>query len=121
MIIRKELNPHSYPETAEVSGNLDTLLQRINVVRTAWGRPMTVTSGLRSQADQDRINPGAPKSKHLIGAAVDIADSTGDLYRWLKSDPSILERAQLWCEAGTIGWCHFQIFPPKSGKRWFLP
>lgn len=121
MIVRKELNPHGYPETQEVAANLDTLLDRINKIRSAWGKPMTVTSGLRNQVDQDRINPSAPKSKHLIGAAADILDIKGDLYHWLKGDSSILEQVQLWCEEGTNGWVHFQILPPKSEKRWFLP
>jgi len=67
-----------------------------------------------------RINPGAPKSKHLTGQAVDIADD-GKLKAWLVARPEILEQAELWCEEGTHGWVHFQIVPPKSGRRWFLP
>ena len=121
MISPQELNPHGYDTTPEVDDNLATLLSRINQVRTAWGKPMVVTSGLRSQADQARINPSAPKSKHLIGAAVDIADADGSLNAWLKADSSILEGAQLWCEERQGGWQHFQIFPPGSGHRWFFP
>lgn len=117
-ILATELNPHGYETTQEQSDNLATLLIRINKIRDLWGRPMIVTSGLRSEADQARINPGAPKSKHLIGAACDIADD-GKLKIWLKSNPGVL--VDLWCEEGTIGWVHFQIFPPKSGRRWFLP
>ena len=121
MIVAKELNPHSYPTTEEQDANLAILLERINQVRTAWGKPMTVTSGLRSDADQQRINPSAPRSNHLKGAAVDISDDGLELTAWLKADPSILEDAQLWCEEGNRNWVHFAIFPPKSGKRWFLP
>ncbi len=117
------MNPRNYPVTPEISANLATLLERINQVRSAWGKPMTVTSGLRSQADQARINPKAPRSKHLIGAACDISDPDGTLKDWLKANPKVLEDAQLWCEApeATAGWCHFQIFPPKSRNRWFSP
>lgn len=120
MITAAELNPHSYPTTPEQEANLGTLLARINEIRQLWGRPMIVTSGLRSEADQARINPGAPKSNHLIGAACDIVDD-GKLRVWLKSNPGVLEHAQLWCEEGTIGWIHFQIYPPKSHRRWFIP
>lgn len=120
MITLSELNPHKYDTTPQIDSNLQTLLLRINIIRVEYDKPMIVTSGLRSQADQARINPSAPKSKHLVGAAVDIAD-TGSLLIFLKENPDVLEQAQLWCEEGNVGWIHFQIFPPKSGRRWFLP
>lgn len=121
MIVLKELNPHGYKTTTEQDTNLAILLECINKVRKAYGKPMYVTSGLRSQADQARINPSAPKSKHLTGQAVDISDSVGELYHFLKSNPKVLEDAKLWCEEGTDGWVHFQCTPPKSARRWFLP
>lgn len=123
MITLKELNPHNYPTTSEQDANLKTLLYRVNLIRTAYGKPMTVTSGLRSDADQARINPNAPKSKHLLGAACDISDPNRELQAWIKNNIDILENAELWCEAfeSTPNWCHFQIFPPKSGNRFFKP
>lgn len=122
MISLQELNPHQYPTTPEIDQNLQTLLTRVNTIRSAWGKPMTVTSGLRSQADQARINPKATKSKHLIGAAVDIFDSDLSLTAWLKENNSErLVTAELWAEEGNANWVHFQIFPPGSGNRWFLP
>lgn len=123
MISAKELNPHNYATTDEIQANLDTLLYRMNIVRTTWGKPMTVTSGLRSQADQTRINPNAPGSAHVRGAAVDIADPNKELQKWCKDNVQLLENAILWMEdfSATPTWCHFQIYPPKSGKRWFLP
>lgn len=121
MISLQELNPHSYSTDSTIQENLNSLLHRINLVRLAWGKPMTVTSGLRSMEDQLRINPGALKSKHLIGAAVDILDRDGSLKAWLIQNPKILEDSGLWCEANTVGWVHFQVTPPKSGNRWFIP
>lgn len=121
MITLKELNPHNYPTTPEIDENLGILLERINKIRASWGKPMTVTSGLRSQADQQRINPKAPLSKHLIGCACDILDEGLELTQWLKDNPLELEHAMLWCEEGNKNWVHFQTLPPKSGRRWFLP
>ncbi len=121
MITASELNPHAYPVTEEQAANLAILLDRVNKVRAAWGRPMVVTSGLRSQADQARINPGAPHSKHLIGAACDVLDLKLELTAWLKANPSVLEDAELWCEDGNSNWAHFQAIPPASNHRWFLP
>lgn len=119
----KELNPKNYPTTQEQLSNLKDLINKISIIREAYGKPMTVTSGLRSQADQARINPSASKSKHLLGAAVDISDPNGDLKDWLKSNIKLLEQTGLYCEHfdHTPTWVHLQILPPKSGKRFFIP
>lgn len=114
----------------EVQKNLGTLVERVNKVRGLWGKPMIVTSGLRTMEDHLRIyaSKGVTdpakipmRSRHLIGAAVDIADDGLILTRWLKDNPSILEDARLWCEEGNKNWVHFQTVPPLSGARWFLP
>lgn len=110
--------------------NLTELLKRVNIVRTEWGKPMTVTSGLRSMEDHLRIYAAKGitdptkipmHSHHLYGEAVDISDPKLEFTAWLKADPKILENAGLWCEQGNANWVHFQIVPPKSGNRWFLP
>lgn len=121
MITLKELNPKNYKLTPEQETNIKILHERMNKVRSAYGKPMTVTSGVRSEADQARINPKAPKSNHLKGAACDIADSNGELYKWCKENESLLVEIGLWLEERQGGWQHFQIVPPKSGKRWFMP
>lgn len=128
MITLKELNSHNWPTTPEIDMNLYTLLTRINIVRSAWGRPMTVTSGLRSAEQQkDLISQGlskATKSAHLTGEAVDIQDSDGLLKKWCAlNGNAILIKAQLWCESpeATPGWQHFQSRRPASGRLWFKP
>lgn len=123
MISLSELNPHNYPTTEEQDANLKILLERVNVIRKAWGKPMTVTSGLRSDADQKRINPNAPKSKHLMGQACDILDAGGVLKIWVKANVKLLEDTDLWCESfdHTPTWVHFQTVSPKSGNRFFIP
>ena len=127
MISLTELNPHSYPTTPEIDANLSVLLDRINVVRAVYGIPMTVTSGLRSQAQQDALiaagKSNAPKSHHLTGEACDIADADGALWRWCMVNMQVLIDTGLWLEdkSATPTWVHFQIVPPKSGKRIFIP
>jgi len=125
MITLKELNPRKYPLTPEIESNLKHLLECINVIRMAWNKPMIVTSALRSQEQQKALiecgKSNAPKSKHLLGQALDISDPNGMLYYWLKDHPEILEKAELWCEERMGNWVHFQSVPPRSKKRWFLP
>lgn len=118
-----ELNPHNYQLTTEQLSNLKTLIERVSIVRERYGKPMTVTSGVRDLAAQMKINPKAPKSKHLLGAAVDIADADGDLKTWLKVNITILSEVGLYCEdfASTPTWVHFQCIQPLSGKHLFKP
>lgn len=134
MISLKELlkgkDFNSLPQ--EHQANMMELLLRINKVRTAYGKPMTVTSCYRSMqehldiykrkgiTDTNRI-PMA--SKHLYGQAVDISDPKGELDTWCQNNVALLEQIGLWIEHSdyTIGWTHFQIIPPKSGNRFFKP
>lgn len=116
--------------------NLDTLLQKINVIRKEFNKPMLVTSGYRSEADHIRIYKELAEkrkqtfdknkipwgSQHLKGAAVDISDPDGKLFDWCKANEKLLETTGLWLEEkDDQPRVHFQIFPPKSGKRFFYP
>jgi len=127
MIRREELNKQNYPTSTQIENNLDTLLKRMNVIREAYAKPMIVTSGLRSDAKQlELIIKGlsqARKSNHLVGAACDILDKDGELGKWCLKNEELLAETGLWCEhpKASPGWVHFQIFPPNSGKRFFLP
>lgn len=118
-----ELNSHGYPTTPEIAENLAVLLERINRVREAYGIPMIVTSGLRSLEQQMKVNPKAPKSKHLTGQACDILDQSGKLKAWIMENLALIEEIGFWFEdfEHTPNWVHFQIVPPASGKRFFIP
>lgn len=124
-----ELNPRGYLVTPEIEANMYELIVRVSAVRELFGRPMVVTSGLRSREDQERIYRNAKSvpygSMHLIGAAVDIADRDKTLAGFVTSKDGLklLEDVGLWIEdpSYTHSWVHFQIKPPKSGNRIFKP
>lgn len=127
MIKLAELNKRNYPTDGIIRSNLEALCKSLNIVRKAWGKPMIVTSGLRSQKQQEELikagKSNAPKSLHLVGLAADIADPDGELAKWCLENVKILEEAQLWLEHPdyTVGWVHFQRSPPRSGRRFFIP
>lgn len=131
MISLKELNPNNYTLTPEQQANIVILLDKINQIRTAYNKPMTVTSGVRSIEDHLRIyhQKGIPANKipmgsqHLKGAAVDIADPDKALWKWCMINMDLIKEVDLYLEDGAIttNWTHFQIFPPKSGNRIFKP
>jgi hypothetical protein len=126
-ITMQELNPHNYPTTPEIDANLELLYSKINNVRQSYNIPMIVTSGLRSEAQQQQLiadgKSTASKSKHLTGQAVDIQDIDGALRDWVIRNMNLMEQYGFWFEdfGHTKGWVHFQIFPPLSGKRVFIP
>jgi len=121
----EELNPHNYPTTADIEHNLEILLARLNIIRAAWDKPMIVTSGLRSEKQQQELIAHgvskAIKSNHLTGSAADIYDPEGHLYYWVSNNRELLIHAQLWCETKQGNWVHFQICPPHSNERFFNP
>ena len=135
MISMEELLNKKYSlaqQPAETQANLQELLIRINKVRKLWANPMIVTSGLRSMGDHLRIykNKGITdtkkipmRSKHLYGQAVDISDPKQKLQAWCKANEAALVEIGMWMEdfSATSNWVHFQIVPPGSGKRFFMP
>lgn len=112
--------------------NIYELLDKINKVRERYGYPMIVTSGYRTLkhhleiykkkgvTDKSKI---PLKSNHLTGCAVDISDPNRKLQKWCLENVGILASIGLWMEdfKYTPTWCHFQVVPPKSGKRFFIP
>ncbi len=131
-ISMKELNRDNVPLTAAMQANLSILFERMNKIRAAWKKPMKVTSGVRSIEDHKRIyrskaGPDATVlripmgSQHLKAGACDIADPDGSLMKWTKENVALLEQVGLWVEDGTVGWVHYQVAPPGSGKRFFKP
>ena len=127
MITKRELNPKDLEMGPAVAKNFEILFERMNEVRQAYGKPMIVTSGLRSDEKQAELiaqgKSRAIHSKHLAGAACDILDRDGELAEWCLANEDVLRRIGLWCEHPdyTKGWVHFQIMAPKSGRRFFIP
>lgn len=55
-------------------------IERLQELRDEWGKPIMITSGLRCIA-HNIASSGSKKSRHLIGAAADIAiDSSAERY-----------------------------------------
>jgi uncharacterized protein YcbK (DUF882 family) len=131
MITMKELNPKSFAAQKSIQDNLDILLKKINEIRAAYGKPMKITSGLRTMEDHLRIyaemgitekSKIPMKSKHLFGQACDVSDPDGKLMDWCIANEKVLEKVGLWCEVrDDKKRVHFQIVPPQSGKRFFNP
>jgi hypothetical protein len=127
-------DPKTLPQ--EHLNNLAVLLDKVNQVRTAWNKPMTVSSGYRSLAHHLAIYAAKGitdrahipmHSKHLYGQAVDIADADGSLETWCRANETLLRSIGLWMEdfGTTTTWVHFQCVPYGSfkpgGSLWFMP
>lgn len=139
MITLKELNPNNVPLTAEQKVYQRQLLGAVNRLRGDYGRPMHVTSGVRSIERQEQIDTLAGRkprlgSAHIKGAAVDFADPGGLINAFIneRGGDAYLLALGLFREAPeyTVAynadgsarrWAHLQISPPASGKRTFIP
>lgn len=114
---------YSSEYTKEVSGNLDRVLEKINIVRKNYGEPMVVNSGWRPLEYNRKVPGAALKSKHIKGLAIDISDKDNKLWDWCMANLDLLQHLGLYLEDRryTPTWVHFQIEPPGSGKRVFVP
>jgi len=96
----------------------------LNRIRTAWGKPLSVTSGARCQAYTRKLRedgiPAALKSAHLEGLAADLfaGAETRKFQQWLEER---LEGLGVWMEdvRFTSSWAHVQLRPCKT--RTFIP
>lgn len=124
-ITRGQEIPEEYKE------NLNILLERLNKLRTLWGKPMIVTSGFRTMESHIQIykDKGITdlskipmQSKHLYCQAVDISDPDFKLTEFCKENDSDMEEIGIWFEDDmSVKRLHIQIIPPKSNNRWFKP
>ena len=115
-----------YPDdwSDEIEAAAVDLLDRVDALLADFGEERKITSGWRPPAVNASTPNAAPKSKHMTGHAVDLADPEGDLDDWCaENDGERLMAYGLWMEhpAATKSWTHLQSLPPKSGKRIFYP
>ncbi len=118
---RDKTNATEYSQ--EISDNLDKLLVALNKFRSAFGKPMTASSGWRPPSVNANVPGAAKKSNHMLGLACDFKDTDGALDAFCVANQKILEDCGLYLESpgSTPGWCHLQCISPKSGKRIFQP
>lgn len=109
----------------ELQQNLATLEQRVNALLAdiAYAGPVRVTSGYRPVALNATIANAGANSWHTKCAAVDLADADGKLWAALIANVEVCKKHKIWLEdkRWTPTWVHLQIYPPKSGKRIFVP
>lgn len=113
----------TWPPTVAIVGNATVLSERITRVLFAFGTARKLSSGYRPD-EVNEATPGAAKnSHHKVGEAGDVEDHDGTLGSWCLDNLGTLEQNQLWIEDPeyTPGWVHFQIVPPPSGRRVFIP
>lgn len=133
-----DLNKQNYPTSPGIYASLLKLFDVLTQIEEAYGRPLTVTSGLRdmtkhlaiyAEKNAENARQGKPQiqvpmsSKHLYGQAADISDVSGAFWNWCMDNSALMEELGVYFEdrAATPTWVHIQTLPPKSGKRVFKP
>jgi hypothetical protein len=101
---------------------MQALLEALDKLREAFGKPMHISSGYRP-ASVNKAVGGAKKSNHMLCLACDFKDPTGEIDEFCLDNIKLLEELGLYLEDinSTPGWCHLQKVAPKSGRRIFIP
>jgi len=125
-----------YPDefTDVIQGQGAEVVRRVNSILAAYeeasGIPLPlnavgthVASGWRPAAVNEATSNAASHSKHLSAQACDVYDPNRELARWCVENEDVLKEVGVWCEdfRWTPTWAHFQIVPPGSGKRIYVP
>lgn len=117
-----------------IQENLQTLLVKLNKVREKYGKPLTVSSGLRTMEHHlaiyraKALAEGIPfnisrvplKSKHLSGEAADLVPSDlEDFKQWCLNNDDFLREVGIWMESfsSTPSWLHMQSVQYGSFKE----
>lgn len=115
-----------YPDsdiTPLIRVNLSKLLDALNKFRDKYGKPMMVSSGLRTQQANDQLSNSGKNSAHLSGEACDFHDLDRSITNFIMSNPQVLVDCDLYMEepASTPTWVHLAVRRPASGNRIFKP
>lgn len=108
----------TYPK--EYHENLIDLYDKINLVRSKYGKPMIVTAGYRS-VEHELKQGRSGKSDHCRCQAIDIYDPDKSLACWCHENTEFLASIPLWIEdtSYTSNWVHFTT--KKKSKLFFIP
>lgn len=117
------------PPSEEMRKNADETIYLANLLLSWYyhdkpdAEKTKVTSGYRPSSVNANTPGASARSKHLTCQAVDLSDPEGELDDWCMENQKTLEQVGLWLEhpSATKGWTHWQIVPPRSGKRVFYP
>lgn len=115
--------------SAATKANALSLIARVNTLliglppEIECAHKPIVNSGWRPAWFNATVPGAAPKSKHITGEAIDLADPEGELDEFLFRHPQRLIDHDLWLEhpSSTRRWTHLQSVPPRSGNRIFFP
>lgn len=123
--------------TPDLRQNAGIFIRRFNklwpIIEKDTGRAPNLTSGYRRQKDQP--SHAAKLSPHLRCEAGDFEDGPDAwLWRWCLRNLRLIAEVGLFLEdprwthnvmlpgrAAPVHWMHFQIHPPRSGRRIFQP
>ena len=108
----------------EVIEHLNELAHFLDTLRTAYGKPIYVSSAFRSKALNNVLPGSSPSSVHQIGYGADLyvkggKDAMDDFGRFLKDFLKDKMFDQLLTEKSSSGsyWYHFGLYDNKHQQR----
>lgn len=127
MITIKDLNPHNYACSQLQVNNMVRLLRALSPIESKFyndtGNTFKITSALRTEEEQLKLNPAHPKSAHVLGLAADILDLDKSFWDWCMDNLDCIIENKIYLEDKlfTPKHVHCTLVAPKSGNRVFKP
>jgi hypothetical protein len=117
----KELTEELIGHAKETVYRASTLIQEY--MNATGNSEPSVRSGWRPLSVNAKIPNASKNFKHITCQAVDLADNSGKLRKWVMANLDKCEEIGLWVEHPdhTPSWLHIQTCPPKSESRVFVP
>ena len=108
--IPKELVPH-----------IEELIDFLNPIREAWGKPIVVTSGYRCKELNKKVG-GVDSSAHTIGYGVDLVSGDFRVFSnfiksYFQSHPEIKFDQVIIEKSGKSQWIHIGLYNKENKQR----
>ena len=114
-----EFNIDNFPKDCETVDNLIVLMENLDIIREAYGKPLFISSGYRCPALNSKVG-GVKTSQHMKGQAADIncgsVEKNREFFNWLVQHKDEFEFDQILDEYG-YQWVHYSVKKSENRKQ----
>lgn len=110
-------NIDNFPKDCETVDNLIMLMENLDIIREAYGKPLYISSGYRCPELNSKVG-GVKTSQHMKGQAADIncgsVEKNREFFNWLVNHKDEFEIDQL-IDESKFSWVHYSV--KREGNR----
>ena len=107
----------NWPKDADIMDNIIVLMENLDIIREAYGKPLFISSGYRCPELNNKVG-GVKTSQHMNGQAADIncgsVEKNREFFNWLVNHKDEFEIDQL-IDESKFRWVHYSV--KREGNR----